>query len=199
MSDDSDMLAYTLKPQVKILGPKYGPLVQKILAKFKALDAHGVNEAAKVLNEMGSLSFTIDGQQVELTSEEVEVVSTARPGFVTAEERGYIVALETTITPQLREEGLVRDLTHYVQDMRKKAGLNIEDHIGLALYTDQELASILIDNGEVLRSETLADYLLVSVDQENRPNFTEIYRERISPSSSKKLEGYTVEVVLGKL
>ncbi len=199
MSDDSDMLAYTLKPQVKILGPKYGPLVQKILAKFKALDAHGVNEAAKVLNEMGSLSFTIDGQQVELSSEEVEVVSTARPGFVTAEERGYIVALETTITPQLREEGQVRDLTHYVQDMRKKAGLNIEDHIGLALYTDQELASILIDNGEVLRSETLADYLLVSVDQGNRPNFTEIYRERISPSSPKKLEGYTVEVVLGKL
>ena len=198
MSDDSDMLAYTLKPQVKILGPKYGPLVQKILAKFKALNVHGVNEAAKVLNEMGSLSFTVDGQQVELTSEEVEVVSTARPGFVTAEERGYIVALETTITPQLREEGLVRDLTHYVQDMRKKAGLNIEDHIGLALYTDQELASILVDNGEVLRSETLADYLLVSVDQENRPNFTEIYRERISPSSSKKLEGYTVEVVLGK-
>ncbi|HET8853980.1 MAG TPA: DUF5915 domain-containing protein, partial [Ktedonobacteraceae bacterium] len=199
MSDDSNMLAYTLKPQVKILGPKYGPLVQKILAKFKALDAHGVNEAAKVLNEMGSLSFTIDGQQVELTSEEVEVVSTARPGFVTAEERGYIVALETTITPQLREEGLVRDLTHYVQDMRKKAGLNIEDHIGLALYTDQELAPILIDNGEVLRSETLADYLLVSVDQENRPNFTEIYRERISPSLPKKLEGYIVEVVLGKM
>ncbi len=199
MSDDSNMLAYTLKPQVKILGPKYGPLVQKILARFKALDAHGVNEAAKVLNEMGSLSFTIDGQQVELTSEEVEVVSTARPGFVTAEERGYIVALETTITPQLREEGLVRDLTHYVQDMRKKAGLNIEDHIGLALYTDQELAPILIDNGEVLRSETLADYLLVSVDQENRPNFTEIYRERISPSLPKKLEGYIVEVVLGKM
>jgi len=199
MSDDSNMLSYTLKPRVNILGPKYGSLVQKILAKLKALNDHGVNEAAKLLNEMGSLSFTIDGRQVELTPEEVEVVSTARPGFVTAEERGYIVALETTITPQLREEGLVRDLTHYVQDMRKKAGFNIEDHIGLALYTDQELAAILIDNGEVLRSETLADYLLVSMDQENRPKFTEMYRERVSPISPKKLERYTVEVVLGKL
>ncbi len=199
ISNDSDMLAYTLKPQVKILGPKYGPLVQKILAAFKALNAHGVNEAAKLLNETGSLSFTIDGQQVELTSEEVEVISTARPGFVTAEERGYIVALETTITPQLREEGLVRDLTHYVQDMRKKAGFNIEDHIGLALYTDQELAAILIDNGDILRSETLADYLLVSIDEENTPAFTEMYRETVSPNAAKKLEGYTVEVVLGKL
>ncbi len=199
ISNDSDMLAYTLKPQVKILGPKYGPLVQKILAAFKALNAHGVNEAAKLLNETGVLSFTIDGQQVELTSEEIEVISTARPGFVTAEERGYIVALETTITPQLREEGLVRDLTHYVQDMRKKAGFNIEDHIGLALYTDQELAAILIDNGEILRSETLADYLLVSIDEENTPAFTEMYRETVSPNAAKKLEGYTVEVVLGKL
>jgi len=199
ISDDSDMLAYTLKPQVKVLGPKYGPLVQKILTKFKALDDQGVNAAAKLLNETGVLSFTIDGQQIELTPDEVEVVSTARPGFVTAEERGYIVALETTITPQLREEGLVRDLTHYVQDMRKRAGFSIEDHIGLALYTDQELATMLIDNSEVIRSETLADYLLVSIDQDNKPQFTEMYRENVSPSSSKKLEGYTVEVVLGKL
>src|SRR5207244_8409206 len=119
ISSDSDMLTYTLKPQVKVLGPKYGRLVQKILTRFKALDPHGAQEAARLLNEMGILNFTLDGQQVELAADEVEVVATARPGFVTAEERGYIVALETTITPQLREEGLVRDLTHYVQDMRR--------------------------------------------------------------------------------
>ena len=105
IGNDSDMLAYTLKPQVKVLGPKYGPLVQKILAKFKALDAHGTQEAAKLLNETGSLNFTIDGQQVELTADEVEVVATAQPGFVTAEERGYIVALETTITPAIARRG----------------------------------------------------------------------------------------------
>jgi isoleucyl-tRNA synthetase len=125
MSDDSNMLAYTLKPQVKGLGPKYGPLVQKILAAFKALDAHGAQEAARALNETGKLRFTIDGHQIELTPDEIEVVATARPGFVAAEDRGYVVALETTITPELREEGLVRDLTHYVQDMRKRAGFNI--------------------------------------------------------------------------
>jgi len=199
IANDSDMLAYTLKPQVKVLGPKYGPLVQKILAKFKALDAHGTQEAAKLLNEMGVLNFTIDGQQVELTSDEVEVVATAQPGFVTAEERGYIVALETTITPQLREEGLVRDLTHYVQDMRKKAGFSIEDHIGLAFYTSTELAQILVDHGEVICAETLADNLLVSIDEQDKPSFTEVYREKVSPTSAKKLESYTIEVVLGKM
>jgi isoleucyl-tRNA synthetase len=199
MSDDSDMLAYTLKPNVKVLGPKYGPLVQKILGKFKSLDSHGAHEAAKLLNETGSLKFTVAGQQVELTPDEVEVMATARPGFVAAEEHGYVVALETTITSELREEGLVRDLTHYVQDMRKRAGFNIEDHIALALYTDAELASILSRHKETLQSETLTDSLFISSDGQEATNLNEVYREKVSPTSAKKLEGYTVEVVLGRL
>ncbi len=203
MSSESDMLAYSLKPQVKLLGPKYGPLVQKILVAFKALDTHDIQGAARQLKETGKLTLIVDpvdGRQVELTTEEVEVTSTARPGYVTAEEYGYIVALETTITPELRQEGLIRDLTHYIQDMRKRAGLNIEDHIGLALYTeDIELARMLADYGESIKSETLADYGLISISDENKPPFEELYRESISPTSLKKLEGYTVEVVLGKM
>jgi isoleucyl-tRNA synthetase len=199
MSNDSAMLAYTLKPQVKILGPKYGPLVQKILAAFKSLDTRGAQEAANLLNETGTLNFTIDGQHIELTSDEVEVVATARSGFVATEERGYVVALETTITSELREEGLVRDLTHYIQDMRKKAGFNIEDHIALTLYTDQELASILHRHEIALRSETLADSLSIHVDQPASQIQGEAYRESISPHELKKLESYTVEVVLARL
>ena len=203
MSGESDMLAYTLKPQVKVLGPKYGPLVQKILKMFKAFDAHDTQAAAQQLKTTGKLKLTVDpvdGTQVELTAEEIEVSSTARPGFVTAEESGYIVALETTITPELREEGLIRDLTHYVQDMRKRAGLNIEDHIGLAFYTeDVELARMLTDYSRAIKDETLADYGLISISPENVPPFEELYRENISPTSVKKLEGYTIEVVLGKM
>jgi isoleucyl-tRNA synthetase len=203
ISGDSDMLAYTLKPNVKLLGPRYGSLVQKILAAFRAFDAADVQEAAEQLNTTGTLKLIVDpvhGQQIDLTREEVEVQATARPGFVTAEENGYIVALETTITPRLREEGLVRDLTHYVQDMRKKAGLNIEDHIGLALYmTDVDLAQMLCDYGEEIRAETLARNLLVSISQRDYPSFEQMYRETISPTSVKKLEGYTIEVVLGKM
>jgi len=200
MSSESDMLTYTLKPQVKVLGPKYGRLTQKILASFKALNERGLNAAATQLNETGALTFTLEGQQITLTPEEVEVLATARPGFVTAEERGYIVALETTITPELREEGLVRDLTHYIQDMRKKAGFNIEDHIGLAFYTDSvELAQMLQHYGEAIQAETLADVILLNPDEANKSAFEEVYRERVSPTSSKKLEGYDVEVVLGKI
>ena len=127
------------------------------------------------------------------------MVATARPGFVAAEEHGYVVALETTITPELHAEGLVRDLTHYVQDMRKMAGLNIEDHIELALYTDQQLASLLNCYRATIQAETLADTLVIETDQlpEHVPH--EVYRELIAPTSLKKLENYSVEVVIGKI
>lgn len=200
MSDDSNMIAYTLRPNAKLLGPKYGPLMQPILQYFKNLNTHLAQTTASKLNTTGTLEIIVEEREVTLTAQEVEVIATARPGFVTAEERGYIVALETTITPQLREEGLVRDLTHFIQDMRKKAGLNIEDHIGLALYTETELALLLQSYGNEIMSETLADNLLISIHQEqDKPSFEEIYRERISPTSQKKLEGYTIEVVLGKI
>lgn len=196
---DSDMLAYTLKPRVKILGPKYGPLVQKILAKFKSLDSHGASEAARQLSGTGVLSFTLEGQHIELTTNDVEVVSTARPGFVAAEERGYVVALETTITPELREEGLVRDLAHYVQDMRKKADFKIEDHITLALLSDMELAAILERHRATLQDKLLADNLVIAPTSEALPAINEAYREKIAPDESKKLERFTCEVILGRL
>ncbi len=199
MSADNDMLAYTLKTNFKVLGPKYGPLVQKILAKIKTLDAHAANEAARQINATGKLSLTVEGQQIELTSEEVEVVSTVRPGFVAAEERGYVVALDTTITPELREEGLVRDLTHYVQDMRKKAGFKIEDHIALALYADQELVTMLERHKATVQAETLANTLAFVLPNQPAPAMHEAYREKIAPDEGKKLDSYTVEVVLGRL
>jgi isoleucyl-tRNA synthetase len=127
------------------------------------------------------------------------VVATARPGFAAAEDRGYVVALETTITPELREEGLVRDLTHYVQDMRKRAGFNTEDHIQLSLYTGVDLAAILRRHKKTLQSETLADNLSIVVGQPAASLPDEVYREKISPQELKKLENYTVEVVLGRV
>jgi isoleucyl-tRNA synthetase len=199
LSEDSDMLAYSLKPQVKILGPKHGPLVQKILGYFKGLDAHGAQEAARQLSEANELPIIVGGQQITLLPEEIEVSATARPGFVTAEERGYIAALETTITDELREEGMIRDLTHFIQDMRKKAAFNIDDRIGLALYTDVDLAQVLQAHMEEIMQETLAGNVLISISERDYPSFEITYREKISPASAKKLENYTVEVVLGKL
>jgi isoleucyl-tRNA synthetase len=84
-------------------------------------------------------------------------------------------------------------------DMRKRAGFNIEDHITLALYTSEDLASILRRHMQTLQSETLADNLSIVVDQPAASLPDEVYREKISPQELKKLENYTVEVVLGRL
>jgi isoleucyl-tRNA synthetase len=83
--------------------------------------------------------------------------------------------------------------------MRKRAGFNIEDHIALMLYTGEDLASILRRHKETLRSEMLADNLSIVVDQPAASTPDEVYREKISPQELKKLENYTVEVVLGRL
>ena len=93
----------------------------------------------------------------------------------------------------------MRDLTHYVQDMRKRAGFDIEDHIALALYTGGDLASILHRHKKTLQSETLADTLSIVVDQPVASLPSEVYREKISPRELKKLENYILEVILGRL
>jgi isoleucyl-tRNA synthetase len=196
LSDDSEMLAYTLRAQARVLGPKYGPLVQKILAMLKSLDAHAASEAARQLREQGVLTLTVEGREITLTPEEVEVIATARPGYVTAEERGAVVVLETTITPELREEGLIRDLTHYIQDMRKRANLKIEDHIQLTLCADEELAAMVQRHAAELQEETLADSLHVETTPLAEPLPGELYRETLSPTSPRKLEGYTVQVII---
>jgi isoleucyl-tRNA synthetase len=83
LEEDSDMLAYHLKPLVKVLGPKHGPLVQKILAFFKGLDAHGAQEAARQLNENGVLKFLIGDQEVDLTRQEIEVNCARKDWYAT--------------------------------------------------------------------------------------------------------------------
>ncbi|MGH2503063.1 MAG: class I tRNA ligase family protein, partial [Ktedonobacterales bacterium] len=126
---DSDMLTYTLKPRRSTLGPKYGKRFPALLAALTQADAR---QGARALREQGALTLALadGGEPVTLTTDEVDVEAGAREGFVAAEERGYVVALDTTLTPELVNEGLMRDLTHFVQDARKKADLAIEDSIG---------------------------------------------------------------------
>jgi isoleucyl-tRNA synthetase len=98
----------------------------------------------------------VDGQEVVLTPEELEVEASAREGFVAAEENGYVAVLDTTLTPELLAEGLVRDLTRFVQDVRKHAGLAVEDTISLTLAADAELANVIRRNAAYIQDETLA-------------------------------------------
>ena len=106
----------------------------------------------------------VEGQPVTLLPEEVEIEAGAREGYVAAEERGTVAVIETTLTPELLAEGLVRDLTHLVQDVRKHAGLAIEDSIETWLMTDADLAAVAIEYRDYIEAETLSKRLVVQSD-----------------------------------
>jgi isoleucyl-tRNA synthetase len=188
---ESDMLVYTLKPRISVLGPKYGARMKALLGALKALD---VNETVRQLRATGQVTLAVDGQSVTLTEEELEVIATAREGYVAAEEAGYVAVIETSLTPELVEEGLVRDLTHFLQDMRKRADFLIEETISARLVTDSELAAVLKRYADYIKEEILARDLAVLT--EGAPTGTGAFTDTIAPS---KLGGHQVTVTLSRL
>jgi isoleucyl-tRNA synthetase len=191
----SDMLLYTLRPRPQVLGPKYGKQMPKIMEAVRAEDP-GV--AADALRERGALTVDVEGQRVTLTLEEVEVQASAREGYVAAEDRGYVAVLDTRLTPELVAEGLVRDLTHYLQDVRKRAGLEIEDTIDMWLNTDAELADIVRAHAGYVVDETLTRHLTITVIglEGAETSAVSAYTETIPPG---KLDGHVVTVHIEKV
>jgi isoleucyl-tRNA synthetase len=154
----SDMLTASVKPKMAALGQKYRQQMPKILAALK--EASG--DAALAFAESGQLPVTLaDGTTVTLTPDEVEVQAGAQPGYEAAEDHGLVVVLDAHLTPELEAEGLVRDLTHMVNALRKRADLAIEEHISLTVATDAALAAIVEQFAADLREETLATTLTV--------------------------------------
>jgi isoleucyl-tRNA synthetase len=160
---ESDMLVYTVEPKMSVLGPKYGKLLPRLLGTLRSGGASTMQAAARELQETGRLRLTVDGQPIELLAAEVEIEARAREGYVAAEERGYVAVLETQLTPELLAEGLVRDLTHLVQDVRKRAGLAIEDTIDTRLLLDADLAEVVERDRSYISDETLTRNLTIAV------------------------------------
>ncbi len=191
LPEESDMLVYTLKPRISVLGPKYGARMKALLGAINALD---VAATVRQLRTVGQVTLAVDGQSATLTEEELEVVATAREGYVAAEEAGYVAVIETSLTPELLEEGLVRDLTHFLQDMRKKADFLIEETISARLVTDNELAAVLKRYSDYIKEEILARDLAVLT--EGAPTETGAFTDTIAPA---KLGGHQVTVTLYRL
>jgi isoleucyl-tRNA synthetase len=191
----SDMLHYTLRPRPQVLGPRYGKLVPKIMAAVRGLDAHA---AADALREHGALTLDVEGQPVVLTLDDIEVVAAAREGYVAAEDRGYVAVLDTTLTPELVAEGLVRDLTHALQDVRKRAGLEIEDTIDTWLTTDAEMAAIARAHERYVADETLSRHLAVSVAGEDDARAAPPAGAFTETVPANKLGGHEVVVAVAK-
>lgn len=155
VDDASSFISYRVKPQLKTLGPRYGKLLPKI---NQYLAGEGVGNAVVAAHNRGeSYKFDIDGTEISLSAEDVLVSTEENAGFVTVTEHDLSVVLDTNLTPELIEEGFVREIVSKVQTMRKEAGFEVTDHIVLSHHGNSLIESIFSKHGAEIAADTLAD------------------------------------------
>ena len=155
VDDASSFISYRVKPQLKTLGPRYGKLLPKI---NQYLAGEGVGNAVVAAHNRGeSYNFDIDGTEISLAAEDVLVSTEENAGFVTVTEHDLSVVLDTNLTPELIEEGFVREIVSKVQTMRKEAGFEVTDHIVLSHHGNSLIEGIFARHGADIAADTLAD------------------------------------------
>ena len=154
--DMSDFLAYHVKPNFHVLGPKVGKQMGAVKKALEASDGAAVKDA---LAGDGSYTLHLPDGDVTVTAEDVEVTVSQRDGYNCQSYGGVTVALSTTLTEALIEEGFVREIISKVQTMRKECGLEVTDHISLDLSGNLRLVEIARRNEAFIREITLADSL----------------------------------------
>ena len=151
--------SYSYKPQLRTVGRKYGKYVNEIKEILAGLDG---NQAMDTLNETDLLSFeTQDGTKVELAKEDLLIDMAQVPGFVSEGDNFVTVVLDTNLTPELIEEGFVREIISKIQTMRKEAGFEVMNHINVFQDGNDKLAEILKNHTEEIKKEVLADNILI--------------------------------------
>ena len=151
--DLSDFTSYTFKPQLKTVGPKYGKLLNGIRAHLAEINGR---EAMKELDNSGSLSFDIDGQNVVLSKEDLLIDTAQMEGYVTEEDSTVTVVLDTNLSDALIEEGFVREIISKIQTMRKEAGFEVMDKIVVYSMGNQKIEGYMKEYREEILSDVMA-------------------------------------------
>ncbi|HFC08699.1 MAG TPA: isoleucine--tRNA ligase [Chloroflexi bacterium] len=153
LSGQGEAVSYRLKPLPKQLGQKYKGLFPKVRQAILALDAE---TAAQRLLAGEPVAVEVEGQTCEILPDEVEVIMEAHGGLTVASEGAYLAALNTEITPELRQEGLARDFVRWVQNARKEANLDLADRIRLTYQAPEEIAAAVEAFRDYIMGEVLA-------------------------------------------
>ncbi|MBQ4383227.1 MAG: isoleucine--tRNA ligase [Firmicutes bacterium] len=158
-----DFTTYTFKPQLRTVGPKYGKLLGKIRPALQNLDG---NAAMDELQANGKLTFDFDGAAVELTEDDLLIESANLPGFVAVNDGDLTVVLDTNLTPELLEEGFVREVISKLQTMRKEAGFEVTDHIRVTYQGSEKAAAYIAENCEEVAHDVLAESVQAGVPED---------------------------------
>ena len=149
----SNILVKKVKPDFKKLGPRYGKVMKALAAAIQAM----TQEEIATFERDGSFTFSIDGNACTVLTDDVEIISEDIPGWLVANEGRLTIALDITVTDELRREGLARELVNRLQNLRKSSGLEITDHICVTLAPAEEMEGVLETYGDYIRRQVLAD------------------------------------------
>ena len=155
--DIADFISYSFKPQMRTVGPKYGKLLNKIKTTVSELDG---NKAMAELKSTGELKLDIDGQEIVLLEEDLLIDMAQMEGYVSESDHTITVVLDTNLTPELIEEGFVRELVSKIQTMRKEAGFEVMDKIRVYAKDNDKIVSIMKNHGDEIKSEVLAEEIV---------------------------------------
>lgn len=162
LEDASDLLIKQIKPNFKTLGPKFGKDMALIANKVQNFSKEDINKIEKE----GTISIEINGKNINLALQDVEISSKDIAGWLVANEGSYTVALDINITEDLRKEGIARELVNRIQNARKESGFEVTDKIKLTVLNFENLEQAISDNKTYIIRETLTQEL-VFVDELN--------------------------------
>jgi isoleucyl-tRNA synthetase len=177
VSEEAELVRHQVKPNYRVLGPRFGKLMPKAAAAIEALDPEHVAAAMRGERHIG---VNVDGAEHELGPDDVQLVMKPLDGYQVEAEAGRAVALALDLDEELRREGLAREVVHAVQNARKEAGLDVSDRISLSLGGDPDLIDAARAHEEYVSGETLATSVDYEADGSTRPTRIEGRELRIA-------------------
>ena len=171
LTDASGIIKKKIKPNFKTLGPKYSKLMKQIATMVTAMDQAQI----AAFEREGSYDTIIEGEPVRLVSEDVEILTEDIPGWQVASEGNLTVALDIHVSPELKLEGIARELINRIQNLRKDSGFEVTDKIELTIGNRPELAEALEKYGDYICTQTLAVQLkLADISETSKDQLFEI-------------------------
>ncbi|MHA7841826.1 MAG: isoleucine--tRNA ligase [Winogradskyella sp.] len=155
LQDASDILVKQIKPNFKALGPRFGKDMKLIASTINNFSAEDI----KNIEQNGSLNVEINGKSITLELDDVEITSQDIEGWLVANEGALTVALDVKISEELRKEGIARELVNRIQNLRKDSGFEVTDRIDVQLQNDAQVAAAIASNEDYIKSETLTEEL----------------------------------------
>ena len=167
--EDAGFLVKKVKCNFRVMGKKFGKLMKGVAAKMNGLS----QEEIAVLEKNGSCSFEVDGKPVTVEAADVDIISEDIPGWLVSNEGNLTVALEVELTPELKNEGMARELINRIQNLRKDSGLEITDRVKITVDPNKETDEAINSFGDLIKSQVLANSITIAENDGSEVDFDE--------------------------